>query len=864
MQSAWVAIWLPTVECCYAAILGATTDNASRSSRALAALRRGRNWAVCALFGVLQSCPASAATFTFQTPISGDVVPVTLTVSDAPGGNAVDVGVRIPPGEGDLLGLFGNLTDETLLPLIAVSDGSGVVAQSLFAANQVKQLGTGNNVLPVQSWDFGFRFGRAGSTGGGLDIVAFRLTAPGLTASHLTGVANKGWIFGVRIQSTNGSEGSSKIGLSESAPRLRIQAPPDGALLNASPGCVSGTVLGTDVAVTVDEVPAAVDVGAFTACVPLSEGPNTITATGTNAFGTATDSVDVVLDTLPPLVSISSPTDGTLTTEPFVTVTGTVADASPVVSFQVAGQPVLLQNGTFSTSVPLPLGDTQVVALAVDAAGNQGSAQIRVARCEPPSIAVEVPPGDALLSSSPTTVTGTATGFPAPGVTVNGVHATVSGTTFSAGVPLSEGPNALTAVATNICGSATDAVAVVLDTTPPLVTITAPADGADFSEQPIQVTGTAADASPIVDLRINGDPIAPGTSFVTTALLVEGPNTITVSATDAAGNTGSATISVTFTEVPPLAVSIDTPPNGAVVCSESITVAGSVGDPGAAVTVNGLAATVTGQEYVGSVVPLVEGTNVLAVTATLGNRTATTSVTVSRDVPPSVIVTSPPGGATIREAEVDVAGFVDDPAAFVDVNGVVASVGSAGAFLARSLPLSLGENALRARAIDVSGCARIAATKVNRDDEAPGRLRIVALLDFGEGGVQLVAADLESFKQSLERAGLPPEQFSPPIEDIWIGSDTPCLLHLFVFAEFGEIGAPVSLGSNFDVSISADSASLRPIADLEIEDLPSTVCSGCEWVVRRTVGASLAELLLPGDFVPNGFARFTGFKGCPE
>jgi hypothetical protein len=58
---------------------------------------------------------ASALTYVFSTPISGDSVPVTLTVTDAAGGG-VDLTVSIPAGHGDLLGLFGNVVNEALLP----------------------------------------------------------------------------------------------------------------------------------------------------------------------------------------------------------------------------------------------------------------------------------------------------------------------------------------------------------------------------------------------------------------------------------------------------------------------------------------------------------------------------------------------------------------------------------------------------------------------------------------------------------------------------------------------------------------------------------------------------------------------------
>ncbi len=87
------------------------------------------SWLALLLFGAV--APASAATFSFEasTPIAGDSVPVTVTLADAPEGDAVDVSVSIPAGAGDLLGLFGNVSPESLAGALAVADATGVVTQ---------------------------------------------------------------------------------------------------------------------------------------------------------------------------------------------------------------------------------------------------------------------------------------------------------------------------------------------------------------------------------------------------------------------------------------------------------------------------------------------------------------------------------------------------------------------------------------------------------------------------------------------------------------------------------------------------------------------------------------------------------------
>ena len=92
-------------------------------------------------------------------------------------------------------------------------------------------------------------------------------------------------------------------------------------------------------------------------------------------------------------------------------------------------------------------------------------------------ITITAPANLAFLNTAPVHVSGTV-GDPAAQVVVNGIGATTSGTTFTASVPLLEGTNTLTAVATNSNNTQTTAsVQVTLDTTPPRVTITSPDDG---------------------------------------------------------------------------------------------------------------------------------------------------------------------------------------------------------------------------------------------------------------------------------------------------------------------------------------------------------------------------------------------------
>lgn len=325
------------------------------------------------------------------------------------------------------------------------------------------------------------------------------------------------------------------------------------------------------------------------------------------------------------------------------------------------------------------------------------------------------------------TVTGSVSGSDPIGVDVGGVATTVTAGSFTASLDLPDGSHTVTATATSPFGTATDVVTFEIDTSPPVVTITSPANGATLAEQPISLTGTVADASPIVGLRIDGDPIFVASPFSTTAALVEGPNTITVDATDAAGNVGSAQVSVTYQPSLALSIAIETPPEGALLSRDTVEVAGTVSDPTAAVAVNGVLATVTGQRWVAAAVSLEEGSNNLTATATRGTMAASDAVSVLCNAPPRVVITGPASGDLFRTEQTDVEGVVDDLTAFVDVNGNHASVGAGGRFLAPSVPLALGDNTLVARAIDALGAKGTDEVAVVRNDGAETRAHLAVL-----------------------------------------------------------------------------------------------------------------------------------------
>lgn len=158
------------------------------------------------------------------------------------------------------------------------------------------------------------------------------------------------------------------------------------------------------------------------------------------------------------------------------------------------------------------------------------------------------------------------------------------------------------------------ALEVDRDTTPPVVTITSPADGALTNTTLIRPTGTVDDTT-VTSINVNGkiEQVYSG-SWYSYVSLAEGSNTITAKATDAAGNVGSKSITVYLDTVAPV-VTIISPEDQSTTENSPITVNGTVDDPQvASVNVNGKIESVMSGSWSSSV-SLVEGANVITVQA---------------------------------------------------------------------------------------------------------------------------------------------------------------------------------------------------------------------------------------------------------
>jgi hypothetical protein len=180
-------------------------------------------------------------------------------------------------------------------------------------------------------------------------------------------------------------------------------------------------------------------------------------------------------------------------------------------------------------------------------------------------------------NESPMTVTGITEGEAALEVNSQGVQVDARGR-FTTSLPLNEGENVITGIATDEAGNSTTVTHTVeLDTVPPMLSVAEPPEGLETTSDVISVTGTAEAGTTVVvsdtlvlegasrvsvpsgQESLTADDSA--VSFSAWVLLHSGINEIPIVATDAAGNTVEITRQVTLQQGPMQAVGGKTYPS---------------------------------------------------------------------------------------------------------------------------------------------------------------------------------------------------------------------------------------------------------------------------------------------------------------
>ena len=443
----------------------------------------------------------------------------------------------------------------------------------------------------------------------------------------------------------------------------------------------------------------------------VANGSHTLTAVATDTSGNQATSAAVTItvsnsgggDTTPPTVTMTAPANGT-TVSGTVTVSADASDNVGVVGvqFQLDGANL----GSEVTSAPYTIswdstavsnGSHSLTAIARDAAGNRGSANpitVTVSNqtdTTPPTVRMTAPANGATVSG---TVTVSANASDNVGVV--GVQFELDGAPLGAEITsapytmswdsttASNGGHSLTAIARDAAGNRGTASAVNVtvsngggggDTTPPTVSMTAPANGATVSGN-ITVSANASDNVGVVGVQfeLDGTPLgaevtsAPYSITWNSSQASNGSHSLTAIARDAAGNHSTASpVTVTVSngsgDTTPPTVDMTAPANGATV-SGNVTVSAdasdNVGVVGVQFELDGapLGSEVTSAPYTitWNSTAVANGSHSLTAVArdAAGNHATASPVTVTVSnggggdtTPPTVSMTAPANGATV-------------------------------------------------------------------------------------------------------------------------------------------------------------------------------------------------------------------------
>jgi hypothetical protein len=146
---------------------------------------------------------------------------------------------------------------------------------------------------------------------------------------------------------------------------------------------------------------------------------------------------------------------------------------------------------------------------------------------------------------------------------------------------IADGNCTITIKVSDYDGNASDTTSITfkIDTTPPVLNVTVPADKVAVNTPKITVSGTTSDAnsSPVaVAIKVNGTDqgavsVASDGSFSKEVSLAEGSNTITITSTDKAGKSSTVTRTVTLKTTGPVFKTVEISPNP-VNCGKTYTI----------------------------------------------------------------------------------------------------------------------------------------------------------------------------------------------------------------------------------------------------------------------------------------------------
>lgn len=427
----------------------------------------------------------------------------------------------------------------------------------------------------------------------------------------------------------------------------------------------------------------------------------------------------IPIDTVPPVLTLNPLPPSTIAASQ--TIGGSV-EAGATVTVAVNGAaatPAAVSGGNWSAAVSLAPGANTITVKAADAAGNVSTVSASII-LSITNFSIDTVP--ALINVPSASLTGQRTA----GVTISVVN-TTSGVAGSVTYPtsttwrsdltgLAEGDNLISVNG----GGNSENVTVTVDTQPPALTVSALPAGSTTSARVQNVTIRVAD--PHLDkVTVNGTAAAVSNGLATAAVtLANGASTITVVASDKAGNTATDTRNVSFDSTVP-AMTIAAPADGLQTRTPVVELSGTVA-ANTTVTVNGAAALMNGTAW-SRRVTLNPGLNTVTVTATdLSGKVATFKRSVVYEAAlPQLAVTTPGEDTATPLSSLAVSGTTETGVTVtVTANGKPIPVTASGTGFSFTLPLAVeGPSAVVVTASDATGATSVVKRNVTGDRTPP-------------------------------------------------------------------------------------------------------------------------------------------------
>jgi RHS repeat-associated protein len=614
---------------------------------------------------------------------------------------------------------------------------------------------SGGSFVNPQPYNFRFWVSGAGpyTLSGGSTMAGF-IYAPS-APSTISSSRLIGGIFASQV-TVSGTTAHVSRAIDDVGPRVSITQPADGAVVSDPAHVLVKGTAGDDqspVTVTVNgqAAPVAAD-GTFQITLNLSNAsPATIAAVATDLAGNSNSARVTVTTVPPPVLTLSSPAPGSWVKTRLVDLTGGAGNATTVT---VNGQSAVVSNGGWSLA-GFDLGADGAHTLTITGTSVGGPATItpvlNLDTVAPVIHAAATPAANAAgWNNSDVTVSFTCSDAGGSGVP----HCPDPVTVTSEGTGLT-----VTRSAVDLAGNETPVtVTLNIDKTAPKPTITAPADAAVVIDPHLAITGAADDA---VTITVNGAAatIDPVTATYTSAplSLVEGSNTIAVNATDRAGNSGTASATVTLDSRAPQ-IAIATPAAEACLNATDVVVSGTVSDPNLqGVTVQGPAgtvnATVNGSAWSAAFANVAEGRQVFTVTAsdTLGHSAvAAVAINIDRTAP---VINVTDGGApftaTLVNRPVALLVRVDDAGGNVTMTATL----DGAPYVSGTAISAEGAHTLAVTASDCAGLSAQKTLQFTVDRTAPSLTNLAPAPGLTVGSVPVAITGTASEAATISIAG---------------------------------------------------------------------------------------------------------------